>query len=76
MVGLWLEWKLLALMGNASSLRKEEKLSQISTNHLYLQTAARRLGERAQELAAHYHLDVGLALEACPCCHLWACVSD
>lgn len=33
-------------------------------------------GERAQELAAHYHLDVGPALEACPCCHLWACVSD
>lgn len=33
-------------------------------------------GERAQELAAHYHLDVGPALEACPRCHLWACVSD
>lgn len=66
-------------MDNASSLRKEEKLSQISANYLHLQTAAGWLGgggERAQELAAHYHLDVGPALEACPRCHLWACVSD
>lgn len=50
MVRLWLEWKLLALMGKASSLRKEEKLSQISTNHLHLQTAAGRLGRGPKSL--------------------------
>lgn len=33
-------------MDNASSLRKEEKLSQISANYLHLQTAAGWLGGR------------------------------
>lgn len=63
-------------MGDASFRVKEERLSQVLTSHLHLQTAAGWLGERARELATHYHLSVGPALEACPCCHLWACVSD
>lgn len=59
-----------AVDGNVSFLGKAEKLSQVSASHLHLQTAAGWLGERAQELAAHYHLSVGPALQACSCCHL------
>lgn len=57
--------------------RAGEKLpSQTAVSKVSKRQPAGEGGETDLEFAANYHLAVRPALWACPCCHLWACVSD